>query len=159
MSDYNDLLTLLKKHVDFFNEMTVVQQEKLDATRIHDISALEECLKKEQAGTLMLRGLDKKRLALQEELSFQDMPMRQIITLLPEECQYEFTQVFKSLETAYSRYKKAGEAAKEAIELNLHQVNKTLDSLKAKTKTASGEVYSQEGSVSTDTLTFKDIKI
>lgn len=159
MSEYNDLLKLLKNHIDFFKELADTEQKKLDAARMHDIPTLEECMKKEQADTLIVRGYDKKRLELMEKLSLKDMTLRQMIPLLPKEYQPDFSDTFKDLTAAYSHYKKISDCAKEAIELNLHSINVDLENLRKKTQTASGRIYSHEGTVSTDSLTFKDIKI
>lgn len=159
MSTYDDLLELLKKHVVFFEELTATEQAKLEAARIHDIPALEECMKKEQADTLTLRGFDKKRLKMQEELSLHDLSFSQIIPLLPEEYRHDYTQVFNHLKDAYTKYKTVSDCAKEMIEINLYRVGATLEELRTRTKTNSGDVYTPDGTVPKDKFTFKDLKV
>lgn len=159
MSEYNELLQLLKKHVTFFEQLAVTEQAKLHAARTQDITTLQECMKREQADTLTLRGYDKKRLQLQEKLSLQGLSYTQMLPLIPEEYRYEFSRTQKALNDAYDNYKKISDCAKEAIEVHLYYINNKLDELRKKTKTASGGVYSPDGSVSADKVTFKDMKI
>ena len=51
------------KRVDrtLFRSLTTVEQQKLDAAVANDLSILEDCMKKEQAFVLRLRGLEQQR--------------------------------------------------------------------------------------------------
>lgn len=161
MADYNDLLKLLEKYVTLFEKLTVTEQTKLEAVKNYDIEKLEECMKSEQADTLVLRGYDQKRLQMQEALSLKDMTFRQILDALPTEgnIRYEFSQIFQKLTDAYQLYNSTSSCAKEMIEINIHRLGKAITNLKNKTKTSSGDVYTPEGSLVSDTLSFKDMKI
>lgn len=159
MPNYNDLLTQLEKYITLFEELTATQQKKLTAAQEFNMEVLDECMKTEQADTLLLRGYDKKRLKLQDELNFHDMTISQIIPLIPQEHQYEFTKAYRNLNDAYSTYKETADCAKRMIETNIYRLGSAIDGLRQKTNTASGSVYSEKGTVTTDPITFKDIKI
>lgn len=159
MSDFNELLALLKKHVALFEELTAVEQKKLEAAQNYDVPVLEECMKKEQANTLVLRGYDKKRTQLLEALSFKDMTFRQIIPLLPKEYSYEFTQAFSQLNDAYSLYQSTSNCAKQVIEVNIYRLGNAISNIKNNTNRSTADVYTPEGSVETDRFTFRDMKI
>lgn len=159
MSNYNDLLTQLEKYTILFQELTAIQQKKLTAAQEFNMEDLDECMKTEQADTLLLRGYDKKRLKLQDELDFHDMTISQIIPLVPQEYQYSFTKAHRELNDAYSIYKETADSTKRMIEINIHRLGSAIEGLRQKTKTASGSVYTENGTVTTEPLTFKDIKI
>lgn len=159
MSNNNDLLVLLEKYIVLFQNLTATQQKKLEAAQQYCMEALDECMKSEQADTLLLRGYDKKRLSLQDELNFHDMTFNQIIPLLPQEDQYEFSKAFRSLNDAYLLYKDTADCAKQVIEINIHHLSNAVEKLQQKTNTASGKVYSESGTIDTQDFSFKDIKI
>lgn len=159
MPNYSDLLELLKKYTVFFQELTVTQQTKLEATQQYHTEALDECMRKEQAATLALRGFDKKRLQLQDELGFHDYTFSQIIPLLPQDQQYEFSVVFKELNNSYSVYKDTADCAKRMIELNIHRLGIAVEDLQKRTNTVPTDIYSENGTIHPQEFTFKDIKI
>lgn len=159
MSNYKELLTQLEKYVVLFQELTATQQKKLEAAQDYNMEALDECMKAEQADTLLLRGYDKKRIQLQDELNFHDMTFNEILPLLPQEHQYEFSKTFRSLNDAYVQYKDTADCAKQMIEINIHRLSNAVEKLQKETNTASGKVYSENGSIDTQDFNFKDIKI
>lgn len=159
MSDYKSLLDLLQKYADLFDSLTENQEKKIQAVKGYNNDVLNECMKKEQADTLLLRGYDKKRLKLQEELSLGDMSFQEMLPNIPEEFQTEFVQMFRTLGDSYDAYKVSADCAKQLIELNIYRLSGAIEELKKKTNTASGEVYTADGSINPDNLSFRDMKI
>lgn len=159
MSNCSELLALLKRYILFFQELTVTQQTKLEAAQQYNTEALNECMKKEQAATLALRGYDKKRQKLQDELGFHDMTFQQIIPLLPQDQQYEFSSAFEQLNNSYSFYKETADCAKELIEINIHRLSIAVENLHKETNTAPANVYLENGTIHTPDFSFKDMKI
>lgn len=159
MSDYKSLLELLQKYTDMFNSLTENQDKKIQAVREYNNEALNECMKKEQADTLLLRGYDKKRVLLQEQLALKDMTFREMLPKLPEEIQPEFTQMLRRLGDSYDAYRVSADCAKQLIELNIYRLSGAIEELKKKTNTASGEVYTADGSINPENLSLRDMKI
>ncbi|MEG0564707.1 MAG: flagellar export chaperone FlgN [Hungatella sp.] len=159
MTDYDNLLALLHKHTLLFEELTGTEQAKLEAAKDYDIAKLENCMKKEQADTMVLRGYDKKRLALLDTLQFGNITFTQMIPQLPEEYRYEFSIEFDKLNDAYHLYRETADCAKQIIEINIHRLGIAIDELKKKTNTISGEVYTPEGMIVSDHFSFSDRKV
>lgn len=159
MSEYKELLELMHKHIVLFEELAVTQKIKTEAAQQYDMEKLEECMKKEQADTLALRGYDKKRVKLQESLNFAGMTFQQIIPLLPEEYEYEYSKAFQQLNDSYILYKSTADCAKLMIELNIHRLGKVIEELQNKHNLVSGKAYTQDGSITPGSLSFRDMKI
>ena len=58
MDHYTEFISLIHDFIDLFRSLTTVEQQKLDAAVANDLSILEDCMKKEQAFVLRLRGLE-----------------------------------------------------------------------------------------------------
>ena len=80
MYKLDDFLDLLEKLVLLFDDLTEIEQTKLEAVTKKDIDTLNDCMKEEQAYLLQFRGLDKKRESIQKDLGFENMKFSQIIT-------------------------------------------------------------------------------
>ena len=130
MFNINDFESNIKDLIVFFEEMSDVEKEKLKAVTENNILLLEECMNKEQANILRLRGLDKKREQIQSALSFEKLSFKEIIQLLPEENKTEMNALLNELSLAVSLYKKYSENAKTAIEVNLHSIDHILEHMK-----------------------------
>ena len=65
MYTLDDFLDLAEKLILLFDDLTDIEQTKLEAVTEKNIDSLNECMKEEQAYLLQFRGLDKKREAIQ----------------------------------------------------------------------------------------------
>ena len=96
MYKLDDFLDLLEKLVLLFDDLTEVEQTKLEAVTKKDIDTLNDCMKEEQAYLLQFRGLDKKRESIQKDLGFENMKFSQIITNIKDkQYQQEFQELYE----------------------------------------------------------------
>lgn len=147
MSAIYDFIQVLKDLVNFFDDLSVIEQDKLDSILKNDIFHIEECMKKEQAQILKLRGLDRKREQLQEQLSFSDLSFKEIVPLLPNEHKEEIKSLFDKLQKSVILFKDISGNAKVSIEMNLYDIDKTLTELQQKTKSGIDNTYSSNGNI------------
>lgn len=143
-----DFIQLLREMIRFFIDITGIQKEKLEAARKHNILKIEECMKKEQAQLLKFRGFEKKRQTILSSLSFENKTLREIIELSDPKYKNELADVYLELNEAIKQYRSAFDSAKSIIEVNLHQVNKTLADLEKK-QPNQPSVYAPNGQVHT----------
>lgn len=54
--EYSDYLALLSELCQLFDQISHVEQQKIDAVQGHALDELNEAMKREQALTLALRG-------------------------------------------------------------------------------------------------------
>ena len=85
MNEFSDFIKLIEEFICFFDELIPLEQEKLDAAVKNRVSFIEECMHKEQAAILRLRGLEQKRDKTQEKLGIKDYTFRQILENAPED--------------------------------------------------------------------------
>ena len=85
MDHYTEFISLIHDFIDLFRSLTTVEQQKLDAAVANDLSILEDCMKKEQAFVLRLRGLEQQRDTLLRKLKMKDLKFREILSRVPDE--------------------------------------------------------------------------
>lgn len=159
MPDYKELLNLVEKNTALFQELADVQQIKFEAAQEQDAARLEECMKKEQAHTLALRGFDKKREELQKKLSFEGKTFRELIPLVPDEYRELYETAFANLSDAYDHYRSTADCAKEMIEINIYKIGNIIHQIREKANLPDSGVYTADGSISADVHNRKDMKV
>ena len=113
MDHYTEFISLIHDFIDLFRSLTTVEQQKLDAAVANDLSILEDCMKKEQAFVLRLRGLEQQRDTLQRKLKMKDLKFREILSRVSEK-----VRIFQSINAS----------AQDAISVNLHKIQSVLNS-------------------------------
>ena len=137
--------------IQFLDNMIQVEKKKFQAAVNNNIMQIDECVNEEQVLMLKLRGIDKKREALQKELGYERMALKEMMEALPETPAEDLNEVIATLNAKYRAYKECYSQAQKAIELNLHTINKKLDALHVgnvvnKTYKEDGEVVLEMGS-------------
>ena len=124
MDKYTDLLNEFQA---LFEEMILLEENKRDTVIAHDLLKLEEIMKREQAGIMKIRGMEQRRLRMQEELGLGNMPFRQILAEVPQETRLLLTPVYRKLETTIARFKITNESTSQVIETALHKLDGKLN--------------------------------
>ena len=70
---------------DVLEGLIPIEERKLSAAANYNVVELEECMKREQAAVLQIRGLDQKREAWLAQKGWSDKSFRQILEFLPGE--------------------------------------------------------------------------
>ena len=130
---------VIKEMISLFEGFLPLEQEKLKAVQENKLTVLEDCMTKEQAVVLKLRGLEKKRETVQKEMGWEGKTFREILELVPETREREFRQLFEQLSQSISTFQSTNESALDAITVNLRQIEQTI-----KSKDPEG-VYAQDG--------------
>lgn len=130
---------VIRDLISLFEDFLPLEQEKLKAAQENKVTALEDCMVREQAIVLKIRGLEKKRETVQRELGWEGKTFRQIIELVPQEKRQEFRKLFQQLEQSISTFQATNDSALDIITLNLKQIERTI-----KSKDPEG-LYTQDG--------------
>lgn len=147
MYTLDDFIDLLEKLILLFDDLTDVEQTKLNAIKKRDIDALNDCMKEEQAYLLQFRGLDKKRESMQKELGFENMKLTEIIpTLKDKQYKDEFQELYDALKETMNYYQQIHNSAKSIIETRLIGIERAIDILKD-SSTPAPSTYSSDGQV------------
>lgn len=127
MERFSDFILIIKDLIQLFGALTEVEQTKLNAAVENKISFVEECMKKEQAAVLRLRGLDQRREKAQRELGMEGASFREILEQVSQEEEKELRPLFQELSDKVSRFQSVSDSAKDIIEVNLHTIKKQLE--------------------------------
>ena len=119
---------VLRELAGVLDRLTPLAQQKAEAVRASDLLALDEVLKQEQALGLSLRGLELKRQKLASPLGLDGTPL----SALPEHCPAQLADEARksaaALRKSYETYRSHSNMARNTLELNLHQIDKFLES-------------------------------
>ena len=127
MENYVDFISLIKELIELFDALIAVEQKKLDSVVNNNISVVEECMKKEQAFVLRLRGLEQQRESIQTAMGMQGMAFREILSKVPQEISDELAPLFQELSEKVRAFQSVNDNAKDAIQVNLYQIQSVLD--------------------------------
>lgn len=140
MDEFSNFIKIIEEFIDFFDNLIPIEQEKLDAAVKNRVSFVEECMHKEQAAVLRLRGLEQKREKEQESLGMKDYTFRQILEHVPEDVFAALKPLFDRMSEQVSQFQSISSSAKDMIEVNLHVIQSSLAE-----KAPGRETYSASG--------------
>lgn len=124
MASWQDYLKLLENLSKTIGDLTEVEQRKTEAVTKADLEAVEECMKREQALSMALRGLDQKRDKLLAELGMKGVPLRSIMDRCPEGFEDETRRISENLRGKYRVFQAASQVARDTLECNLRVIER-----------------------------------
>ncbi|WP_024293660.1 flagellar protein FlgN [Lacrimispora indolis] len=123
----NDFISVIEDLIQLFQELIYIEQSKLEAAAKNRITHVEDCMNREQAAILKLRGLDKKRETCQEQLGCKDYTFQQILSKTSGAEHNQLKKLFDSLTHHVRQFQEINESARSMIEINLHMINKEIN--------------------------------
>lgn len=148
-------MTILQETNHFLMEVTQVEQKKYEATLENNVLVVEDCMKKEQALLLRLKGLDKKRERALQALGKPDATFREMIATLPETERAPLENMFAQMQQNLKKYKEVERNAQNALEVHVHCIDKKLEQLQGN----KGKIYEGHGKVKQATKSFTSRKV
>ncbi len=122
-----------EKYFDFLKELTAelknlteLQKSKLKAIEEHSLDALNDCIKKEQAISLKMRGIEQKRVKLLNELGLSGTKMADISQKCPAQHKENVEKQVEATMSAYDEYKSIQTKATAEIARNMKFVETSL---------------------------------
>lgn len=138
MKDFSAFIDIIKEFIQLFESLISIEQTKLDASVKNRVSFVEDCMNKEQAAVLHLRGLEQKREKAQKQLGMENLTFREILENAPSEAADVLRPMFDKLSFQVRTFQALSESAKESIEINLHMLQKQAEVTNQKTYSPSG---------------------
>ena len=123
---YREYFAFMEQLGRLLDRLTELAKEKTAAVRRDDLLAVDNCMKQEQALSLSLRAMDKKREALLADMGLQDVSLSELAQNYPEELRHEAREAAETLRTRYELYRSASDVARTTLECTLHQIEKLL---------------------------------
>ena len=135
MADFSGFTTVIEEYLQLFDDLIAIEQEKLTAAVKNQVSFVEDCINKEQAAMLKMRGLEQRREKEQQNLGFADLPFREILAQVPEDTAHVLRPLFEILTQRLTAFRSVSDSAKDAIQVNLHNIQIALAAQEAGNKT------------------------
>jgi len=126
---FQDYLELLKQLTHILEELTAIERKKTQAVCQDDLLLLSECMKQEQAMTLTLRGLDRKREAMLAEIELKEIPLSKLSEKAPVDERLNTKQIVEDLHRQYTLFRGTADVARDTLEINLHEIEKMMRKL------------------------------
>ena len=123
---YRSYFQFLEQLGGMIEELTELEKEKTAAVRRDDLLAVDGCMKREQALSLRLRSMDRKRETLLGELGLGSIPLSGLAEACPGELRLEARAAAEKLRAQYMLYRSAADVARTTLECNLHQIEKMM---------------------------------
>lgn len=117
----NEFISASEKMLEAMNCAIEAESEKRRALLDHDINAVETMLQEQQALTMRLEGLEKKRVAAQEAAGFAGMNPQQIAAANPQQ-RDALTELFRAMRTAADRLQALNKASIEIARTELRMI-------------------------------------
>lgn len=147
-------MDVLQETNDLLIEMKADAQKKFDAAVNHKILEIENCMTKEQALILRLRGLEQKRQKIQKQVGYENLTFREIIAKQSPAEKEPLERLFLQMQEHLKEYQKIAKSAEDAMEINLHRIDRTLEQLRG----MQGNVYQENRSVLSEKKSFTSRK-
>ena len=119
---------VLRELAGVLDRLTPLAVQKAESARTGDLQAMDEVLKQEQALSLNLRGLELKRQKLVPLLGLEGVPLSGLVERCPAGLRDEARKTADALRKSYEIYRSCSNLARNTLELNLHQIDKFLES-------------------------------
>lgn len=116
---------------NLFNDAIPLEKEKLHAAASKQITFVEDCMKKEQALLLKIRGLEQKRIETLKELGYENKTFKQIINTKTGEEEKRLSMLFDNFQRAVNEFSSINKEALKLIKLNMHDLNRIINEKQA----------------------------
>lgn len=134
----NEFKKVIQDLIEVFRQLTGIEQAKLNAAAGKHVATVEDCITKEQALVLKLRGLERERERRQEAAGYGGMQFRQILETVSEEERAELLPAFHELSAVIQLFQSINDDANRILKTNLHEIEKALNQ-------KIGEPYDDQG--------------
>lgn len=141
MYDLTEFTELLHHLLELFDRLIPLEQSKLEAVSQNRVSRLEEIIKREQADILSMRGLDQKRVRIQEKLGWKDLTFREILEQLPPDQRPQIQILFDELSSRVRTFQSVTDSSRSIMEVNLHNIEKLI----AAQTPGKNQTYTEDG--------------
>ena len=108
------------------DQLAAIAREKNAAVRHDDLMKVNECMKREQAISLSLRAMDRKREKMLEELGLKGVRLSGLADRCPPEVRLQARAAAEKLKNRYDIFQSASESARLTMEINLHEIEKKI---------------------------------
>lgn len=126
MQEYIDFM---KVYCDFYDEMVDLWQRKVEILRRNMLHEMENQSKREEAGMLRARGLEKRRLDMQTKIGYPNVKLQTMIDQTQGTTQQELREIKTRLNRSVTMLKSLNETCAMLVEDRLNFIDEKVQQL------------------------------
>ena len=126
MVDFSEYLNFLEELEHTLQQLVDVEQKKAAAVSARDLDALNDCMKREQAFSMTLKGFEQKRARLLAALGLEDVSLRELPSRCPPEHREAARRMSERLINQYRILSSAQEPSRILMESRLRLIEEEL---------------------------------
>ncbi len=126
MTHIEELGKLFDDFAKLFDQLSGLQDKKIEAVRQDDLQTIEHCMQQEQAFTLQIRGMQRKKDTLLKALGLEKFALRQLPDHLSAADRAQIAPAISRFQAAYETYSHAAAASRTVLEDILAELNHIL---------------------------------
>ena len=126
MAAWQDYLGLLESLTKTIEELTDIEQKKTGAVTKGDLDTVEACMKREQALSMALRGLEQKRSKMLSDFGLGGVPLRGLMDHCPAGTEKETKRISETLRRKYEMFRTASDVARDTLECSLRGIERMM---------------------------------
>lgn len=136
MLNYERFRDFMIEYTDHFDSMVIQEQEKLNALLSYELKRIEHAIAAQQASSMQLANLEKKRIKMQADDGMSELSFREIIATVDGDRRFELQALFDRMQRSIDEVKRYNAEAMDFVKSNVAVVNAGITEKK-------GDTYSQ----------------
>ena len=121
---WREYLKLLEGLGRTMDQLAEIERKKTEAVSSSNLNAVEDCMTREQALSLSLRGFEQRRTAMLSKLGIPDTSLSQLEQYSPEGLELETRRAVEDLRRQYEMFQSAASVARNTLECNLRVIER-----------------------------------
>ncbi len=130
----DELIAVLGEIRDLLEQNIPLEKEKLKAVQENKVAVVEDCMLKEQAILLKMRGLEKRREKILKDAGYEGRTLRDLSADLDPDEKGRLQPAIDEFLLTVQNFNSLNEESMKLIRLNLHQIEKAVSA-------GDGDVY------------------
>jgi len=123
---FEGYLDHLEKLEGILEELTGLAKRKSRAANLGELDEMEQVMRREQALSMSIRGMEQKRGQLTRELGLEGVTLSALPDRAPPELRPRTKNLAEKLLRLYTSYQDASSVARTTLECNLHMIEKNM---------------------------------
>lgn len=124
MTAWQDYLKLLGDLERSMEQLAEIEREKMGAVSRGDVDGVDQCMKREQALSMSLRGMDQRREKLLDQLGLRGVRLGDTAQRAPEEYRDSVAAAAERVRSKYAVFQTASQLARDTLECHLRAIEK-----------------------------------
>lgn len=121
----HNFVKVIEELIELFKQLIPLEEKKLEASKDNNIMVIEDCMVKEQAAILKIRGLEQEREKLQEAMGAAGLKFREILDRFPEEAEV-LQPLFSELNTQIQVFQEINDGANAVLKTNIYNIEQVI---------------------------------